>query len=285
MPVVVHAGSVGVAPPGAPKVVRVVAGGGLLELDLGSRIMAWPAHADRRDVLDLCLRPRGRDSGGWRRSPSSWPLDRSYRGPRRTSARSRPRPTRTPATGRPASSSCAAVGTGRGGRRRIVLQADGDRAQRPGRRRRRCRTRGDLRRMGVAAAGPKGVAGDGYAAQGNILVSAETVDAIVDAFAAAADLPLAERLIRLPCRRAGCQQRPWPAVGGIARRRAGRWLHQGLSDTLVDLRADDHERPVRKLAGSIGSITRCSEDAARRLAAGRRRASRRDRGAAARGRV
>src|SRR5205085_7697036 len=40
-----------------------------------------------------------------------------------------------------------------------------------------------------------GRAGDGYAAQGNILVSAETVDAMVDAFAATTGRPLAERLI------------------------------------------------------------------------------------------
>src|SRR5512133_134155 len=40
-----------------------------------------------------------------------------------------------------------------------------------------------------------GVAGPCYAAQGNILVSAATVDAIADVFEASAGKPLAERLI------------------------------------------------------------------------------------------
>src|SRR4051794_9913585 len=40
-----------------------------------------------------------------------------------------------------------------------------------------------------------GRAGDGYAAQGNILVSRATVDALVDTFLAGAGRPLAERLI------------------------------------------------------------------------------------------
>jgi uncharacterized Ntn-hydrolase superfamily protein len=93
-----------------------------------------------------------------------------------------------------------------------------------------------------------GVAGPGFAAQGNILVSEATVGALVDAFAATAGKPLAERL--LDCLAAA------QAAGGDRRGQQSAALlvveseggYAGLSDTLVDLRVDDDEEPVTELA-------------------------------------
>ena len=92
-----------------------------------------------------------------------------------------------------------------------------------------------------------GRAGDGYAAQGNILVSAETVDAMVDAFAATAGRPLAERLIDClaAAQAAGGDRRGQQSAALLVVERDGGYA--GLSDILVDLRTDDHERPVEEL--------------------------------------
>jgi uncharacterized Ntn-hydrolase superfamily protein len=92
-----------------------------------------------------------------------------------------------------------------------------------------------------------GRVGAGYAAQGNILVSAATVDAIADAFEATAGRPLAERL--LDCLDAA------EAAGGDSRGRQSAAIlvverdggYAGLSDTLLDLRVDDHPDPVVEL--------------------------------------
>jgi len=97
-----------------------------------------------------------------------------------------------------------------------------------------------------------GRAGDCYAAQGNILVSAATVDALARTFEAGGGKPLAERL--LDCLDAG------QAAGGdrrgqqsaallVVQKNAG---YAGLSDTLVDLRVDDHERPLVELRRLYG---------------------------------
>lgn len=93
-----------------------------------------------------------------------------------------------------------------------------------------------------------GRTGVGYAAQGNILVSGATIDAIADTFQATAGTPLAERL--LACLEAA------EAAGGDSRGRQSAALlvverdggYGGLSDTLVDLRVDDHADPVAELA-------------------------------------
>jgi uncharacterized Ntn-hydrolase superfamily protein len=92
-----------------------------------------------------------------------------------------------------------------------------------------------------------GRAGDGYAAQGNILVSAETVDAMVDAFAAGSGRPLAERLIDClaAAQAAGGDRRGQQSAALLVVERDGGYA--GLSDVLVDLRTDDHERPVEEL--------------------------------------
>jgi uncharacterized Ntn-hydrolase superfamily protein len=92
-----------------------------------------------------------------------------------------------------------------------------------------------------------GRTGAGYAAQGNILVSAETVDALAETFESSAGQPLAERL--LDCLDAA------QAAGGDRRGQQSAALlvvgpeqgYAGLSDVFVDLRVDDHERPLDEL--------------------------------------
>jgi uncharacterized Ntn-hydrolase superfamily protein len=92
-----------------------------------------------------------------------------------------------------------------------------------------------------------GRAGEGYAAQGNILVSGATVDALAATFEATAGAGLAARL--LDCLDAA------EAAGGDSRGRQSAALlvverdggYAGLSDTLVDLRVDDHRDPLVEL--------------------------------------
>jgi len=92
-----------------------------------------------------------------------------------------------------------------------------------------------------------GRAGDGYAAQGNILVSSGTVDALAETFEASAGKRLAERLI--DCLDAA------EAAGGDSRGRQSAALlvverdggYANLSDVLVDLRVDDHPDPLVEL--------------------------------------
>src|SRR5580765_5310736 len=97
-----------------------------------------------------------------------------------------------------------------------------------------------------------GRTGDGYAAQGNILVSAETVDALAETFEATAGRLLAERL--LDCLDAA------QAAGGDKRGQQSAALlvvekdagYAQLSDVVVDLRVDDHDRPVEELRRIYG---------------------------------
>jgi uncharacterized Ntn-hydrolase superfamily protein len=94
--------------------------------------------------------------------------------------------------------------------------------------------------------------GEGYAAQGNILVSAETVDGLAETFEATQDRPLAERL--LDCLDAA------QAAGGDSRGQQSAAIlvvgpdqgFAGLSDVFVDLRVDDHERPLEELRRLFG---------------------------------
>ena len=92
-----------------------------------------------------------------------------------------------------------------------------------------------------------GRTGDGYAAQGNILVSGATVDALAATFESTAGAALALRL--LDCLDAA------EAAGGDSRGRQSAALlvverdggYASLSDTLVDLRVDDHADPLTEL--------------------------------------
>jgi uncharacterized Ntn-hydrolase superfamily protein len=92
-----------------------------------------------------------------------------------------------------------------------------------------------------------GRAGEGYAAQGNILVSAETVDALADTFESTGGA-LAERLLAslAAAQAAGGDRRGQQSAALLVVERDGGYA--GLSDTLVDLRVDDHERPIQELA-------------------------------------
>src|ERR687883_823564 len=92
-----------------------------------------------------------------------------------------------------------------------------------------------------------GRTGPGYAAQGNILVSGETVDALAVTFEATSGKPLAERLIEClaAAQAAGGDSRGQQAAALLVVERDGGYA--GLSDEVVDLRVDDHERPIEEL--------------------------------------
>ncbi len=97
-----------------------------------------------------------------------------------------------------------------------------------------------------------GRTGTGYAAQGNILVSAATVDALAETFEATAGQPLAERLLDClaAAQAAGGDRRGQQSASLLVVERDGGYA--GLSDVLVDLRVDDHERPVEELRRLYG---------------------------------
>jgi uncharacterized Ntn-hydrolase superfamily protein len=93
-----------------------------------------------------------------------------------------------------------------------------------------------------------GVAGPGFSAQGNILVSEATVTALAEAFAATAGRPLADRLLEClaAAQAAGGDRRGQQSAALLVVESDGGYA--GLSDTLVDLRVDDHADPVGELA-------------------------------------
>jgi uncharacterized Ntn-hydrolase superfamily protein len=97
-----------------------------------------------------------------------------------------------------------------------------------------------------------GRTGPGYAAQGNILVSAGTVDALAETFEGSEGRPLAERLLDClaAAQSAGGDRRGQQAAGLLVVERDGGYA--GLSDVVVDLRVDDHERPIEDLRRIYG---------------------------------
>jgi uncharacterized Ntn-hydrolase superfamily protein len=92
-----------------------------------------------------------------------------------------------------------------------------------------------------------GRTGAGYAAQGNILVSAETVDALAETFGASAGQPLAERLIKClaAAQAAGGDSRGQQSSALLVVQRDGGYAQ--MSDVVVELRVEDHERPIDEL--------------------------------------
>jgi uncharacterized Ntn-hydrolase superfamily protein len=92
-----------------------------------------------------------------------------------------------------------------------------------------------------------GRTGPGYAAQGNILVGEETVAALATTFEANPRLPLVQRLIEClaAAQAAGGDRRGQQSASLLVVQRNGGYA--ALSDTLVDLRVDDHERPIQEL--------------------------------------
>jgi uncharacterized Ntn-hydrolase superfamily protein len=92
-----------------------------------------------------------------------------------------------------------------------------------------------------------GRTGECYAAQGNILVSAATVDALAVTFEANAHLELGQRLIEClaAAQLAGGDRRGQQSASLlVVEKDAG---YAKLSDTVIDLRVDDHERPIAEL--------------------------------------
>jgi uncharacterized Ntn-hydrolase superfamily protein len=92
-----------------------------------------------------------------------------------------------------------------------------------------------------------GRTGGCYAAQGNILVSGASVDALAATFASRSELPLAERLLAClsAAQEAGGDRRGQQSAALLVVEQNGGYAQ--LSDTLVDLRVDDHERPIDEL--------------------------------------
>ena len=97
-----------------------------------------------------------------------------------------------------------------------------------------------------------GRAAPGYAAQGNILVSQETVDALALTFEDNRHLQLAERLLEClaAAQAAGGDRRGQQSSSLLVVQRDGGYA--GLSDTVVDLRVEDHERPIEELRRLYG---------------------------------
>jgi uncharacterized Ntn-hydrolase superfamily protein len=97
-----------------------------------------------------------------------------------------------------------------------------------------------------------GRTGTGYAAQGNILVSAETVDALAETFERTAGSPLAERLLDCldSAQAAGGDSRGQQSAALLVVEKDGGYAN--LSDVVIDLRVDDHERPLEELRRLYG---------------------------------
>jgi len=91
-----------------------------------------------------------------------------------------------------------------------------------------------------------GRTGAGYAAQGNILVSGETVGALADTFEASSG-SLADRLLESLAagQAAGGDSRGQQSAALLVVRRDGGYA--GLSDVVLDLRVDDHATPIEEL--------------------------------------
>jgi uncharacterized Ntn-hydrolase superfamily protein len=96
-----------------------------------------------------------------------------------------------------------------------------------------------------------GRTGDCYAAQGNILVSGETVDALAETFEASGG-SLAERLLGClaAAQAAGGDRRGQQSASLLVVEQDGGYAR--LSDVVLDLRVDDHERPIEELERLYG---------------------------------
>src|SRR5204863_56562 len=97
-----------------------------------------------------------------------------------------------------------------------------------------------------------GTTGPCYAAQGNILVSSETVEAIAASFERSAGMPLAERLLAAldAAQAAGGDRRGQQSSALLVVEKDGGYAK--LSDTIVDLRVEDHARPPEELRRLYG---------------------------------
>src|SRR5262245_58347615 len=91
-----------------------------------------------------------------------------------------------------------------------------------------------------------GRTGEGYAAKGNHLVSGETVDAMAESFEGSSG-PLAVRLIDVlaAAQAAGGDSRGQQSSALLVVERDGGYAR--MSDTVVELRVEDHELPIEEL--------------------------------------
>lgn len=91
-----------------------------------------------------------------------------------------------------------------------------------------------------------GRTGTNYAAQGNILVNPETVEAMAETFEST-NGPLAVRLIDClaAAQEAGGDSRGQQSSALLVVQRDGGYA--GMSDVVVELRVEDHERPIEEL--------------------------------------
>jgi len=92
-----------------------------------------------------------------------------------------------------------------------------------------------------------GLTGEGYAAQGNILVSEATVTALARTFEETAGRPLAERLLGAltAAQAAGGDRRGQQSAALLVVRKDGGYM--GTSDAVADLRVDDSPTPIEEL--------------------------------------
>ena len=97
----------------------------------------------------------------------------------------------------------------------------------------------------IAYAG--GIAGDGFAAQGNCLAAAAVVEALGDTFLATSG-SLSDRLVAAlrAGQEAGGDKRGQQSAALIVEKPGGGYA--GFNDRYVDLRVDDHARPIDELA-------------------------------------
>jgi uncharacterized Ntn-hydrolase superfamily protein len=111
----------------------------------------------------------------------------------------------------------------------------------------------DAHGNGASYTGPEcidwagGRTGACYAAQGNILVGQETVDALAATFEATAGQGLADRLLEClaAAQRAGGDRRGQQSASLLVVERDGGYAN--LSDVVLDLRVDDHPLPIEEL--------------------------------------
>src|SRR5258708_11930437 len=92
-----------------------------------------------------------------------------------------------------------------------------------------------------------GIAGEHFAAQGNILVGAETVTALAETFQRATG-PLWQRLVEALAagQRAGGDSRGQQSAALLVVRAGGGYA--GFNDRMIDLRVDDSPQPTEELA-------------------------------------
>jgi uncharacterized Ntn-hydrolase superfamily protein len=95
------------------------------------------------------------------------------------------------------------------------------------------------------------LSGPSYAAQGNMLVSGDTLAGVAETFERAGSAPLAERLLAALAagQAVGGDRRGQQAASLRVVRRGGGY---GGADVVVDLRVDDHPQPVRELQRLFG---------------------------------